>query len=382
MPDEPIDPNTPPPITARPLLLQPINGQQSGLNRQRNRKKRLIVRIVAIVAAVIIGSGLAAWLWYGVQLSPFTNDKQKLIAVTIESGSSPSQIGRLLQAKSIIRSSLAFDINTRLSGTRGQLQAGTYRLSPGESTPVIVEHLVSGKVDEFNITFLPGATLKQDRQVLVDAGFATSEIDAAFSKTYDSPLFNSKPAGSDLEGYIYGQTYRFNGGDTAEAVLQRTFDEFAKVIQANNLEAGFRQQGLTLYQGITLASIVQREVGTPHGSDEPSSDQKQVAQVFYSRLATSMMLGSDVTYQYAADKLGVARDVNLDSPYNTRRYTGLPPGPIASPGLTALKAVAAPASGDYLFFLSGDDGLTYFARTEAEHQANIKDHCAVKCSAL
>jgi UPF0755 protein len=229
---------------------------------------------------------------------------------------------------------------------------------------------------------LPGATLKQDRQVLVDAGFATSEIDAAFSKTYDSPLFNSKPAGSDLEGYIYGQTYRFNGGDTAEAVLQRTFDEFAKVIQANNLEAGFRQQGLTLYQGITLASIVQREVGTPHGSDEPSSDQKQVAQVFYSRLATSMMLGSDVTYQYAADKLGVARDVNLDSPYNTRRYTGLPPGPIASPGLTALKAVAAPASGDYLFFLSGDDGLTYFARTEAEHQANIKDHCAVKCSAL
>ena len=382
MPDEPTDPKVQPPVVIRPLMLQPINGQQSGLNRQRNRKKRLIVRICAIVVAVIVGICFAAWLWYSVQLSPLTSDKQKLVAVTIESGSTPSQIGQLLQDKSIIRSSLAFDINTRLSDTRGQLQAGTYRLSSGESTPAIIEHLVSGKVDEFNITFLPGATLKQDRQVLSDAGFAKSEIDTALSKTYNSPLFSSKPAGSDLEGYIYGQTYRFNGGDTAEVVLRRTFDEFAKVVEANNLEAGFKLQGLTLYQGITLASIIQREVGMPHNSSEPSSDQKQVAQVFYSRLSIGMMLGSDVTYQYAADKLGVARDVNLDSPYNTRRYTGLPPGPIASPGLTALKAVAAPATGDYLFFLSGDDGITYFARTDAEHQANIKNHCAVKCSTL
>jgi len=382
MPDEPTDPNTQPPVVARPLMLQPINGQQSGLNRQRNRKKRLIVRICLTVVAVIVAIGFAAWFWYGVQLSPLTNDKQKLIAVTIESGFTPSQIGQLLQDKSIIRSSLAFDINTRLSGTRGQLQAGTYRLSPGESTPAIIEHLVSGKVDEFNITFLPGATLKQDRQVLLDAGFAKTAIDTAFSKTYDSSLFATKPVGSDLEGYIYGQTYRFNGGDTVEIILQRTFDEFAKVVEDNNLEAGFRLQGLTLYQGITLASIIQKEMGTPGNSVEPSSDQKQVAQVFYSRLAIGMMLGSDVTYQYAADKLGVARDVNLDSPYNTRRYVGLPPGPIASPGLTALKAVASPAAGDYMFFLSGDDGITYFARTDAEHQANIKNHCAVKCSTL
>jgi UPF0755 protein len=93
-------------------------------------------------------------------------------------------------------------------------------------------------------------------------------------------------------------------------------------------------------------------------------------------------MGSDVTYQYVADKLGVARDPNLDSPYNTRRFDGLPPGPISSPGLTALKAVAAPANTDYLFFLSGDDDVTYFARNDAEHQANITNHCAVKCSSL
>lgn len=386
MPDKPIDSNEQPSVVAPAIVQQPINGQKSGLSRSDKRAAKITRRVASMVGAVIIGSGLAAWLWYGVQLTPLAKNKEQLIEVTVEPGSTPSQIGHLLQDKSVIRSAFAFDVSTRLSGTRGKLQAGTYRLSPGQSTPQIVDHLVSGKVDQFSITFYPGATLvdtvttdqKKKLNVtvmLVRAGYSEQEISSALAKTYDSPLFATKPAGTDLEGYVYGDTYNFNAGASVEEVLQRTFDEFAKVIQDNNLEAGFKQQGLTLYQGITLASIIQREVSKP-------ADQKQVAQVFYSRLADDMPLGSDVTYQYAADKLGVKRDVNLDSPYNTRRYAGLPPGPIASPGLTALKAAADPASGDYLFFLSGDDNVTYFARTEAEHKANISNHCAVKCSSL
>jgi UPF0755 protein len=132
---------------------------------------------------------------------------------------------------------------------------------------------------------------------------------------------------------------------------------------------------LTLFQAITLASIIQRE-------DGDASSQSQLAQVFYSRMKAGMTLGSDVTYQYIADKTGVARDPNLDSPYNTRRYAGLPPGPISVPSLSALKAVASPASGNYLYFLSGDDDKIYFARTNAEHEANIAAHCKIKCSAL
>src|SRR5207248_2549788 len=102
----------------------------------------------------------------------------------------------------------------------------------------------------------------------------------------------------------------------------------------------FQKQGLNLYQGITLASIIQREV-------PGAADQKQVAQVFLTRLGMEMPLGSDVTYQYAAKKMGVTPSPDLDSPYNTRKYPGLPPGPIASPGLTALQAVANPAAGNY-----------------------------------
>ena len=95
-----------------------------------------------------------------------------------------------------------------------------------------------------------------------------------------------------------------------------------------------------------------------------------------------MPLGSDVTYQYIADKTGVTRDPNLDSPYNTRRYAGLPPGPIATPGLSALQAVAEPEDSDYLYFLSGDDHVTYYGRTLKEHEANIANHCKVKCQII
>ncbi|MNR22340.1 putative aminodeoxychorismate lyase [compost metagenome] len=163
--------------------------------------------------------------------------------------------------------------------------------------------------------------------------------------------------------------------------MQRTFDEFYAAIDKSNLIAGLAAQNLNLYQGITLASIIQREVAMPKGN-EPSLDQKQVAQIFLKRLSIGMMLGSDVTYQYAADKEGLERDTNLDSPYNTRRYTGLPPGPISAPGLTALVAVANPAPGEYLFFLSGDDDVTYFGITEEDHQRNIEQHCAKKCLLL
>ena len=147
------------------------------------------------------------------------------------------------------------------------------------------------------------------------------------------------------------------------------------MVQKHDLVKKYKQRGLTLYEGITLASIVQREV---NGLD----DQKKVAGVFYNRLKQDMMLGSDVTYQYIADKTGQQRSPSLDSPYNTRRYTGLPPGPIAVPGESALLAVAEPTKSDYLYFLSGDDDKTYFGKTEAEHERNIQQHCQKKCLIL
>jgi UPF0755 protein len=352
---------------------QPINNRPSGLKINNKKINHGVTLWLYIALAVVIFTVIGVVWWYNYQLSPVGKDAGLLKKITIAKGSTSSQIGQELERQSIIRNSFIFEIYTRVSGKNGVLQAGTYRLSPAESVPQIVDHLEKGSVDQFSITFYPGDTLAGVVKVLKKAGYTDTEINVALETTYDSPLFVDKPPSADLEGYVYGETYKFNIGMTAEEVLKRTFDHFYSVIQNNELIVGFQKHGLNLYQGITLASIVQRELND-------IDDQRQAAQVFYSRLSSGMPLGSDVTYQYVADKEGLERSPDLDSPYNTRRYNGLPPGPISVPGLTALQAVANPAKGDYLYFLSGDDNITYFARTYAEHEANIKNHCVIKCA--
>lgn len=346
-------------------------------------KKHPIKTIIAIIIAAIILIGLGMVIWYQLALRPVATGDVPSVRVTIAQGSSPAQIGQLLQEEEIIRSQFAFDIYTRMHDVRGKLQAGDFSLSPAESTAQIIGHLTTGQTEQYAITFYPGATLNiastaadktpSHRQVLEDAGFSTDEINEAFAANYDHPLFADKPRSAGLEGYIYGETYQVAMGASAKQILERTFDEYYSQIQKNNLLSGFKAQGLSLHEAIILASIVQREVPT-------KADQKQVAQVFYTRLESGMMLGSDVTYHYAADKRGVPRDNKLEDPYNTRINTGLPPGPIASPGISALQAVAEPAEGDFVYFLSGDDDKTYYARTNAEHEANIVNHCSFKCS--
>lgn len=349
-----------------PLLLEENNPEP-------RRRKKLIWWILGSIAVLVVALVLGAVAWYKVSLRPVAPGDKGRERVEIASGMSPKDIGELLEENKLIRSQLAFDIYTRLSDTRGKLQAGVYSLSPSESMEAIVDHIVSGKSDQFSITFLPGATLAENREALVKAGYSESDVDAALNKTYDSPLLAGKPRGANLEGYIYGETYTFDSSATPEQILEKTFDTFYQVVKEENLIAAFKKQKLTLYQGITLASIIQREVPN-------AKDQKQVAQIFLKRYREDMPLGSDVTAYYGADLEGVERAVTVDTPYNTRMHKGLPPGPIGAPGLTALQAVANPAKGDYVYFLSGDDDVTYYARTDAEHEANIRDHCQIKCA--
>ncbi len=365
---------TPPPTTPSP------SAPKKGWSWRRWSLLALgIVLLLSLITAI------GGYMWYQSALAPVSSDKNAdRVRLTIETGSTPSQIGDLLMDKKLIRSKQAFDFYTRLTGTQNNLQAGAYRLSPAESTPDIVKHLVSGNVDEITITFYPGATLEDNTDradskkvdvttILRRAGYSDAEIATGLKKSYNHPVFSGKPTSADLEGYVYGETYNFATSATVEDILTRTFDELYKVVQDNKLEAAYKAQGLTLYEGITLASIIQREVPA-------ADDQKQVAQVFLKRYREGTVLGSDITAYYGADKLGVARTVAVDTPYNTRLHAGLPPTPIAAPGLSALLAVANPAEGDYLYFLSGDDEVTYFARTNEQHEANIKAHCAVKCA--
>lgn len=355
---------------------QPIENPATVTNTPKRSKKKNLLIIVGALLIVALAAMGALYAWYSMQLGAVNSSDTTKRVVTIEFNSTPKIIATQLESEGLIKDSKAFLFYTRIQGVQNNLQAGTYRLSASETTPEIVEHLSKGKVDTFDITFLPGNRLSDNRNALIKAGYTEKEVDAALNKQYRSPLFDGKPATADLEGYIYGETYTFGTDTSVEAILEYTFTLFNEVIVKNDLKNRFAQHGLSLYEGITLASIVQKEAGsTP-------DDMAQISQVFHTRLKQGMELGSDPTYQYAADKMGVPRDTKLDSPYNTRINPGLPPGPIAAPGEKALIATASPASGNYVYFLSGDDNVTYFSRTLQEHEANIRNHCQQKCQIL
>ena len=232
----------------------------------------------------------------------------------------------------------------------------------------------------FNFQISPGETIYDVKNNLIKTGYTAAEVDKAFNTTYNFEMLKDRPAGASLEGYLYGETHEFYNDTTVEEILETFLKGMQDMIKENNLEAKYAARGLSLYEGITLASIVQKEA--------PTSEMPTVAQVFLTRLDYGIPLGSDVTVSYALDTIDPARQaygdnqaaLTVDSCYNTRLYGGLPCGPISNPGLAALLAVAEPSNTSYLYFLTGDDGMMYYSYTEAEHIQNIYSHCQNLCN--
>ncbi len=349
--------------------------QQPGFSLQKPRKRLPWRWPVALLSILVVGIGTI--ILYVTSLQPVDPTAKSSVRIVIDQGETAASIAAKLYDHGLIRNPKVFELYTQLSGIKGKLQAGGFMLKKSQSVSEIADHLTSGKSDEMNLTFLPGLTLEAlaDPQVkgsLAHQGFNTEEIRRAFAKTYNSPLFAGRPSGASLEGYIYPETYVVAADTALDTAIKMTLDEFYKQVKSRDLEEKLKKQNLSLRQGIILASIVQMEVSN-------KTDQKQVAQVFLRRLQKSMVLGSDVTFMYIAKKEGRTPSVNDPSPYNTRKNPGLPPGPIANFHIEALEAVAEPASGDYEYFVAGDDGKTYFARTEAEHNQNVAKYCTELC---
>lgn len=351
------------------------------------KKSSRSIIIVAVIVVIIVAALATAFGWYKYMLSPLDKNSNEVVRINITKGMTGASIASSLEQRKVIRSALAFSIYIKLNGGGSGLQAGVYGVKASQSLPEIANHLLNSKPDERAITFFPEATLSTKKSnsdgrevysVLKKSGFSDQDIQSALSNKYSSYILKDLPKDADLEGYVYGETYFMSSSASASQVIERAINEFSSIAKKHNLESKFNAKGLNLHQGITLASIVQKE-SKGCGAKVVCEDQRQIAGVFYNRLKADIPLGSDVTYHYAADKTGVKRNHRLDSPYNTRIHKGLPPGPIAVPGLSALNAVADPAQHDFLYFLSGDDDKTYFARTDQEHQANIKNHCAKKC---
>lgn len=345
--------------------------------KRKFKKKRSWLKVTLLVVAVfaVLAAVGGLWLWsaYSAAIKPVNGKNEAVQTVTIESGATLGEIANQLKAAGLIREPWAFQWYASRHGVRNALQAGTYSFSPNQSTAQIIAQLSHGKVKTDLVTVIPGQRIDQVRATLINYGFQESDVDAALNPAHyrGHMALDGKPESASLEGLIFPESYQRDVNTTAQQIVTRALDEMGKAITPD-LQYAFAAEGLTTYQAIIVASIVEKEVSHP-------ADRAQAAQVFLKRLGIGMQLGSDVTAFYGTHLVGVAPSVTYDTPYNTRIHGGLPPTPISNVSVGSLEAVAHPADTDWLYFVAGDDGTTYFAKTAAEHEANVAKYCTTLC---
>ncbi|MFZ1323722.1 MAG: endolytic transglycosylase MltG [Candidatus Saccharimonadales bacterium] len=320
---------------------------------------------VLLFLAVLLGvGGVAAFLGvrslYMRNLQAVDPGAAQEIIYVLERGSMPPQIAKELREKALIRSATAFEQYVRTNELGEEFKAGTYVLKQSMDVPAIVQILTEGRVAANLFTIIPGTRLKDIKEDLLKKDFSQAEIDTAFdpNKYAGHPALVDKPGGASLEGYLYPDSYEFLLGTTrVETIITQSLDEMARALTPE-VRAGMAAQGLSVYQGIILASIVEGEVSS-------SEDRAKVAQVFLKRLDTGMRLESNATDEISAE---------LGDQYNTYRIDGLPPEPVSNTTVSSLRAVAGPAQTDFLYFVSGRDCITRFSSDIGTHETLIDQH--------
>jgi len=318
----------------------------------------IILRIIIICLFLVLGAFLFVWR----QIKTPVGESDATQPVVIEKGEGIKMIGNDLEKAGLIRGKFYFELYVYLSDNKN-LQAGEYELSPSMAMPEIVGILSGGKVSSNEV------------RITIPEGFNIKEIDArlaANSLIKPGDLINYKPAISDsplaisnLEGYLFPDTYIFSKDAALDDIVGKILDNFNAKVDSAMLEE-IENQGKTLEQILTMASIVQQEAMS-------REEMPKIAGVFYNRLDIGMALQSDATVNYVTDKgmrQPLLSDTEIDSPYNTYEYKGLPPGPICNPGLDAIKAAIYPTKSDYLYFLHPLNAPTVFSKTLDEHNAN------------
>lgn len=322
-----------------------------------------VVRFVLVLA--LLGSvSLAMIMRQSTQPASLEPSALKKV-IQIPPGASAQRIGEILAQEELITDPFLFRIVVKVTGAEKKMQAGYYLLDANMPTLEIIGHLVAGDVTTERVVIPEGFEIKQIAAELERKGLA--DADRFIELAMDSSLvFGDNPPVdlpiSSLEGYLYPDTYNFSLGQKEEDIIGQMVDRFIQVIEA---EVAHRldETDMSLHEIVTLASIVEREIMVDW-------ERPIVASVYLNRLAINMPLQADPTVRYvtAEERSRVLyRDLEIDSPYNTYRNYGLPPGPIASPGLRSILAVLEPAETNYLFFVSKRDGTHQFSETYEQH---------------
>jgi UPF0755 protein len=317
----------------------------------------------------VLASGAAAWVVRQRLQAPFKGYASEEQFVDLPRGTRPQAIGRALVSAGVIRDPVVFRVALWLSGSARRLKAGEYRFDQPMTPGAVIAKIASGDVFLRSITFPEGLAIRDLARGYEARGFGAAASFAEAAAAVDL-VADLDPAARDLEGYLFPDTYALGRRDAARELVAMMVARFRTVAGPELLREA-RARGLSVRGLVTLASIVEKEA-----SD--SRERPVIAAVYLKRLRIGMPLQSDPTVIYALERAGRYRgnltreNLTFDSPYNTYRHAGLPPGPIAAPGRSALEAAAKAPDTEFLYFVSRNDGTHEFARTLAEHNRNVQ----------
>lgn len=322
-----------------------------------------------LLLIVLVAAAGAAWFYMTLE-RPYKGYDGSEQFVEIPTGRGPAAIGESLAAAGVVQSGEAFRMAVWLRGSGRRLQAGEYRFDRPMTAAEVVDKIAKGDVFVRATTFREGLTVREMAAVFETAGLGSAADFMAASKNA-ALIHDLDPGARDLEGYLFPDTYTLPRKTTAPQLVERMVARFQKVMTPE-LRQQAEARGLSVRELVTLASLVEKETAKPE-------ERPVVAGVYSNRLKIGMGLQCDPTVIYALMLAGRydgnirKGDLQIDSPYNTYRYAGLPPGPIAAPGEASLRAAANPADVPYFYFVSRNDGSHVFSTTYEEHNRAVNE---------
>jgi len=331
--------------------------------------------VVAVIAVVgVIGGGVV--LYGRTQLEAPAAAHGTAVTVDVKSGETVDQLASDLQSRGLIRSSFWFGWFAKFKGLGNDLHAGKFKLDSGMGASAIVARLgAAPEVTTHRLVLAEGLNARQMAQRVEQAGLGISAqqyLDEVTTGSFDYPFLQGRPSGGSLEGFLFPDTYSVPDGSSAHDLVKMQLDDFAQRA-APLLQAP--PHGLTAYQVVVMASIVEREAQFP-------DDRPQVASVLYNRLDQNMRLQVDASVLYGLHVVGrspTADELKQDTPYNTYLHAGMPPTPIANPGTASLQASAHPASTQFLFYVSDACGHNHYSVTVQQHDQQVARYLNSPC---
>lgn len=318
------------------------------------------------ISLVILLIPVIAFIVYALLFTPQTPAHS--VQLQIQPGTGLNQIAVDLQKSGVVRSALAVKLLARWNQQGGQIQAGNYQFRDPATPGEILDRLVQGDVEKVSLTIPEGFTLQQIIARTAEKGFGQQERLLALASDVDF-LHSLKIEADSLEGYLFPETYLFAPGIDEKSLLKMMVDQFRSHADSK-LKKEAEKLGLTAHQWLTLASIIEKETGIV-------TEMPLISSVFHNRLKRNIPLQTDPTVIYGIKNFDgniTRKHLRTPTPYNTYLIRGLPPGPIASPGLAALEAAARPAVTKYLYFVARGDGGHQFSKTLREHNAAVRKY--------